>query len=124
MGADTKAKMIARDQERDVSEKIALGQMAPTATKESMYDQRLFNQTSGLGTGFKDEEGSSNGWGPCCSFSFHPPPSFSPRPPCHQRTTSTTSHFSQRRRPPQSTDLGMWTLNRKRQLPTPKWRSS
>lgn len=44
-----------RDADRDISEKIALGQAQPT-TKDVMYDQRLFNQTSGLGTGFGDEE--------------------------------------------------------------------
>ena len=32
-----------RNADRDVSEKIALGQAQPT-TKETMYDQRLFNQ--------------------------------------------------------------------------------
>lgn len=31
-----------RDVDRDISEKIALGQAQPTA-KEAMYDQRLFN---------------------------------------------------------------------------------
>ena len=124
MGADTKAKMMARDQERDVSEKIALGQLAPNATKESMYDQRLFNQTSGLGTGFKDEEGTSNGRGPCCSFSFHPPPISPPRPPCHQHTTSMISHCSRRRPRPPSTDHATWTRSRTMRAPTPKWRSS
>jgi len=44
-----------RDADRDISEKIALGQAQPT-TRDVMFDQRLFNQTSGLGTGFGDEE--------------------------------------------------------------------
>ena len=33
-----------RDDDRDISEKIALGQAQPNQ-KEAMYDQRLFNQT-------------------------------------------------------------------------------
>lgn len=32
-----------REEDRDISEKIALGQAQPS-TKEAMYDQRLFNQ--------------------------------------------------------------------------------
>ena len=44
-----------RDADRDISEKIALGQAQPT-TKDVMFDQRLFNQTSGLGQGFGDDE--------------------------------------------------------------------
>ena len=44
-----------RDADRDISEKIALGQAQPT-TRDVMFDQRLFNQTSGLGTGFADDE--------------------------------------------------------------------
>ena len=37
-----------RDADRDISEKIALGQAQPTV-KDVMFDQRLFNQTAGLG---------------------------------------------------------------------------
>jgi len=44
-----------RDEERDISEKIALGQAQPSA-RETMFDQRLFNQTSGLDTGFGEED--------------------------------------------------------------------
>lgn len=44
-----------RDADRDISEKIALGQAQPT-TKDVMFDQRLFNQTAGLGQGFGDDE--------------------------------------------------------------------
>jgi len=46
---------LTRDMDRDVSEKIALGQAQPTS-KEGLYDQRLFNQTSGLDSGFTHEE--------------------------------------------------------------------
>ena len=45
-----------RDNDRDISEKIALGQAQPTATRDALYDQRLFNQSSGLATGFGDED--------------------------------------------------------------------
>lgn len=41
-----------RDDGRDISEKIALGQAQPSS-KESVYDQRLFNQDSGLDSGFQ-----------------------------------------------------------------------
>ena len=41
---------VDRDEGRDVSEKIALGMLKGTAklTGESMYDSRLFNQSSGI----------------------------------------------------------------------------
>jgi SNW domain-containing protein 1 len=45
----------AKDEDRDVSEKIALGQAQPTL-KDTMIDARLYNQTVGLEAGFKDEE--------------------------------------------------------------------
>jgi len=54
--ARNKKSKSARDADRDISEKVALGQAQPTAAKESMYDQRLFNQTSGLESGFGDED--------------------------------------------------------------------
>lgn len=45
-----------RERERDVSEKIALGQ-APQASKDTQFDQRLFNQDGGgLSSGFGSAE--------------------------------------------------------------------
>lgn len=44
-----------RDQERDISEKIALGQAQPTS-KDMMFDQRLFNQQTGMESGFGDDD--------------------------------------------------------------------
>lgn len=44
-----------QNKDRDISEKIALGQAQPSS-KESMYDQRLFNQTSGLESGYGEED--------------------------------------------------------------------
>lgn len=47
--------MMAREQNRDISEKVALGLAKPTQSAESMYDSRLFNQTSGLESGFNED---------------------------------------------------------------------
>ncbi|KAH9048547.1 SKIP/SNW domain-containing protein [Lactarius hengduanensis] len=58
MGTEQRAKMLARQQNRDISEKIALGLAKPTLSKESMLDSRLFNQESLSGT-FGDEENYS-----------------------------------------------------------------
>lgn len=52
MGRDAQMKHLERESNRDVSEKIALGLAKPTASKEAMYDQRLFNQTAGMDSGF------------------------------------------------------------------------
>ena len=49
--------MASRNEERDISERVALGMAAPQANSETMYDQRLFNQSQGLDSGFGDEEG-------------------------------------------------------------------
>lgn len=45
----TKKSKAIRDEERDITEKIALGQAQPTQN-ELMFDQRLFNQNAGLDT--------------------------------------------------------------------------
>ncbi|CAG8812162.1 28208_t:CDS:10, partial [Gigaspora margarita] len=60
MGAEQRAKYLAREQNRDISEKIALGLAKPTLSKDSLYDSRLFNQSEGLSSGFKDDEESVN----------------------------------------------------------------
>jgi SNW domain-containing protein 1 len=44
-----------RDQTRDISEKIALGQAQPSS-KDALFDQRLFNQSSGLDAGFGGDD--------------------------------------------------------------------
>eukprot|EP00928_Gymnodinium_smaydae_P032674 TRINITY_DN23600_c0_g1_i1.p1 TRINITY_DN23600_c0_g1~~TRINITY_DN23600_c0_g1_i1.p1 ORF type:complete len:560 (+),score=155.31 TRINITY_DN23600_c0_g1_i1:185-1864(+) len=41
-----------RDEERDVSERIALGQAAQPTSQEAQYDSRLFNQSAGLDSGY------------------------------------------------------------------------
>ena len=46
-----------RDEDRDISEKIALGQAAPsTATSSLPFDSRLFNQSEGLSGGFTSDD--------------------------------------------------------------------
>jgi hypothetical protein len=47
-----------RDESRDVSEKIALGMLKGTGklTGEAVYDSRLFNQSSGMDSGFGAED--------------------------------------------------------------------
>jgi SNW domain-containing protein 1 len=44
-----------RDSERDVSEKMALGQ-AVSRPQETLFDSRLFNQSAGMDSGFGDDE--------------------------------------------------------------------
>lgn len=56
MGAERRVQVMAREQNRDISEKIALGLAKPTQSKETMYDSRLFNQTSGLQSGFNEDQ--------------------------------------------------------------------
>lgn len=56
MGTERRLQVMAREQGRDISEKIALGLAKPTATTESMYDSRLFNQTAGFDTGFNEDQ--------------------------------------------------------------------
>ena len=51
-----KRSKITRDRDRDVSERIALGQANIKASGEAMYDQRLFNQDGGLGSGYNQED--------------------------------------------------------------------
>jgi SNW domain-containing protein 1 len=55
MGQEQRAKQLARQQNRDISEKVALGLAKPTQSKESMLDSRLFNQES-LSGNFADDD--------------------------------------------------------------------
>lgn len=56
MGTERRIQMMARTQNRDISEKVALGLAKPTQSSESMLDSRLFNQTSGFDTGFNEDQ--------------------------------------------------------------------
>lgn len=55
--APDKRSKLQRERERDISEQIALGMPAKTlASGETMYDQRLFNTTKGMDSGYGDDE--------------------------------------------------------------------
>lgn len=56
---DGKRSKMTRDAERDVSERIALGQAVPNSS-ETLYDQRLFNQSSGLNSGLGGADDAYN----------------------------------------------------------------
>ncbi|KAK4694833.1 SNW domain-containing protein 1, partial [Lecanoromycetidae sp. Uapishka_2] len=56
MGAERRIQVFASKQDRDISEKVALGLAKPTQSSESMWDSRLFNQTSGFDTGFNEDQ--------------------------------------------------------------------
>ena len=55
MGTEQRARVLARAQNRDISEKVALGLAKPTMSKESMLDSRLFNQEQ-LSHNFGDDD--------------------------------------------------------------------
>jgi SNW domain-containing protein 1 len=55
MGTERKIALMARESNRDISEKVALGLAKPTQSSETMWDSRLFNQTSGFDTGFNED---------------------------------------------------------------------
>ncbi|XP_055905329.1 puff-specific protein Bx42 [Eupeodes corollae] len=55
-GPDKRLK-LHRERERDITELIALGKSAKAATSsETQFDQRLFNRTKGINSGFIDDE--------------------------------------------------------------------
>lgn len=55
--APDKRSKLQRERERDISEQIALGMPAKTANNgESMFDQRLFNTSKGMDSGYGDDE--------------------------------------------------------------------
>ncbi|WFD29820.1 mRNA splicing protein [Malassezia sp. CBS 17886] len=58
MGKEQRARVFAREQNRDISEKVALGLAKPSLSKESMTDARLFNRES-YSTSFGDDSSYS-----------------------------------------------------------------
>ncbi|EDV20286.1 uncharacterized protein TRIADDRAFT_51016 [Trichoplax adhaerens] len=54
--APDKRSKLERQRDRDISEKIALGMPANVKSDEGMYDQRLFNQAEGVGSGFAEDD--------------------------------------------------------------------
>lgn len=55
MGKEQRARVFAKEQNRDISEKVALGLAKPTMSKESMTDARLFNREA-LSSTFGDDD--------------------------------------------------------------------
>ncbi|KAL4804917.1 Pre-mRNA-processing protein 45 [Aspergillus unguis] len=55
MGTERRIQAMAREQNRDISEKVALGLAKPTQSSETMWDSRLFNQGGGMSTGFNED---------------------------------------------------------------------
>merc|ERR1712176_51742 len=53
-----KKSKLTRDRDRDISEKVALGQASVGASMggEALYDQRLFNQDQGIASGLATED--------------------------------------------------------------------
>ena len=49
-----------RGKDRDISEKIALGEPAKTTGQEDFFDQRLFDQNKGLSSGYGFEDDTYN----------------------------------------------------------------
>merc|ERR1719310_1782816 len=47
-----KKKARGRDEDRDISERIALGQVSQPTSQEAQYDARLFNQSAGMDSGY------------------------------------------------------------------------
>ncbi|KAI4717620.1 pre-mRNA-processing protein 45 [Aureobasidium sp. EXF-10727] len=56
MGHERRMATLARAQNRDISEKVALGLAKPTQSKETMYDSRLFDRSSGFASGFNEDQ--------------------------------------------------------------------
>ncbi|EDO40504.1 predicted protein [Nematostella vectensis] len=54
--APDKRSKLARDKERDISEQIALGGARGAASEEAMFDQRLYNRSKGMDSGFGDDD--------------------------------------------------------------------
>ena len=56
MGQERRIQLLAREQNRDISEKVALGLAKPTQNADAMYDARLFNQGAGFDAGFNEDQ--------------------------------------------------------------------
>ncbi|GFO48300.1 puff-specific protein bx42 [Plakobranchus ocellatus] len=57
--APDKRNRLQREKDRDISEQIALGKPNPNVaggSRETQFDQRLFNQSKGMDSGFGDDE--------------------------------------------------------------------
>ncbi|XP_032524478.2 puff-specific protein Bx42 [Danaus plexippus] len=54
--APDKRSKLVKERERDISEQIALGLPAKNNTGDAMFDQRLFNNSKGMDSGYGDDE--------------------------------------------------------------------
>lgn len=54
--APDKRTKFDRQRERDISEQIALGMAKPNTIDNDVHDQRLYNQSQGISSGFADED--------------------------------------------------------------------
>ncbi|KFM68418.1 SNW domain-containing protein 1, partial [Stegodyphus mimosarum] len=54
--APDKRSKLEKQRERDISEQIALGMPNPKQSSELQFDQRLFNSTKGMDSGFGEDE--------------------------------------------------------------------
>lgn len=94
---------LDRQRERDISEQIALGMAKPSAQSEEIHDQRLYNQSQGLGSGFGEDDDYAvydKAWKSQASFSTNYRPSESVVQEAHQKddddeTEPSTSKVSQ-----------------------------
>jgi len=50
--SQARKKARGREEDRDISERIALGQVAQATGQEAQYDARLFNQSAGMDSGY------------------------------------------------------------------------
>lgn len=76
--APDKRTKLDRQRERDISEQIALGVARPNTTDNDVHDQRLYNQSQGLSSGFGDEDDYAvydKAWKSKASFSTNYRPS-------------------------------------------------
>jgi SNW domain-containing protein 1 len=55
VGAERRVKMMAREQDRDISERVALGVAKPKPSGEAQFDSRLFGQVS-VGRGYNEDQ--------------------------------------------------------------------
>lgn len=83
-----------RQRERDISEKVALGMARSNTDDHDVHDQRLYNQSQGLSSGFEDEDEYTvydKAWKSKESFSTNYRPSDSIKQDAKEREIEDTS---------------------------------
>lgn len=92
-GAPDKRTKLDRQRERDISEQIALGMARPNTLDQDVHDQRLYNQSQGLGSGFGEDDDYAvydKAWKSKNSFSTNYRPSDSVIQDSREREESTS----------------------------------